>query len=174
MGRQAGAGRLDGTLQRGPDLPYAFLAECALPCGGCRAHGPHSWLALSGGTVGVAADRGSSGPVPRSGPLETSAGAFMITTREDLIQALGTAAELEHSVCCMYLFAAFTLKRTPEEGVSWEQAESGRSWMATLLGVAREEMGHLGTVLNLLAAVGGAPHLWHPSFPSAGPFASPD
>ena len=33
------------------------------------------------------------------------------------------------------------------------------------MSVAREEMAHLGTVCNLLSAVGGAPHFERPNFP---------
>ena len=78
-----------------------------------------------------------------------------IDTREELINALTEAAELEHGLLCQYLFAAFSMKKHPTEGATWPQLELVRSWEAHILRVAREEMAHLGTVTNLLTAIGG-------------------
>jgi Ferritin-like len=90
-----------------------------------------------------------------------------IKTREDLIDALYEAAELEHSLCCLYLFAAFSFKRHPDEGnVTWAQIEKMREWEMNIFRVARQEMEHLGYVCNLLTAIGGAPHLRRPNFPT--------
>ena len=89
-----------------------------------------------------------------------------MTRRESLIAALSRAAEVEHSITCLYLFAAFSLKTHPEEGgVDWPQLERMRHWKAELLGVAREEMCHHGLVLNLLIAFGGAPRFSRHPFP---------
>ena len=41
---------------------------------------------------------------------------LVIEGREELLYLLGEAAELEHSVCCSYLYAAFTSRPTPEKG----------------------------------------------------------
>jgi hypothetical protein len=89
----------------------------------------------------------------------------MFDTREELVNALTEAAELEHGLLCQYLFAAVSLKRHPDEGPSWEQLELVRGWEAVILAVARQEMAHLGTVANLLTAIGGVPHFGRPSFP---------
>jgi hypothetical protein len=90
-----------------------------------------------------------------------------IKIREDLIDALYEAAELEHSLCCLYLFAAFSLKRHPDEGnVTWAQIEKMREWEISIFRIARQEMEHLGYVCNLLTAIGGAPHLRRPNFPT--------
>ena len=43
-----------------------------------------------------------------------------IRTREDLIDALGRAAELEHAIMCQYLYAAFSLK-TAADGLTPDQ-----------------------------------------------------
>jgi len=88
-----------------------------------------------------------------------------IENRGTLLNALVDASELEHGLLCQYLFAAFSVKETAAEGISWEQAETLRRWKRTLLEIAREEMAHLGTVCNLLTAVGGAPHFRRPNFP---------
>ena len=39
----------------------------------------------------------------------------LIKTTEDLAAALRIAAELEHGLCCQYLFAGFTLRRTLDD-----------------------------------------------------------
>jgi hypothetical protein len=77
--------------------------------------------------------------------------------RSLLADLLTEAAELEHTVMAMYLFAAFGLKVSPGEGVSYRQLELIRGWKGTLLEVARQEMEHLGIVSNLLTAIGEAP-----------------
>lgn len=78
-----------------------------------------------------------------------------ITNRQGLIDGLRKAATLEHQVICRYLYAAFSLKsRCEEGGVSRLQLETVREWRASLFRVAREEMGHLGLVCNLLTSVG--------------------
>lgn len=88
-----------------------------------------------------------------------------IDTREELIIALTEAAELEHGLLVQYLFAAFSMKRFPDEGVTWPQLERMRAWERAILRVAREEMAHLATVNNLLLVFGGAPHFNRPNLP---------
>jgi hypothetical protein len=88
-----------------------------------------------------------------------------ITSREELLNALVDASELEHSLACQYVFAALSLKQSIAESITWEQTEQVRNWKGVLLAIAREEMAHLGTVCNLLTAIGGSPHFRLPSFP---------
>jgi hypothetical protein len=88
-----------------------------------------------------------------------------ITTREELIFALSWAAELEHGLTCIYLFAAFTMKRFPEEGIDEVQQDQIRNWQGTILAVAMQEMEHLGYVCNMLNAIGGAQHFNRPNLP---------
>ena len=88
-----------------------------------------------------------------------------ITTREELIFALSWAAELEHGLTCIYLFAAFTMKRFPEEGINEVQQDQIRNWQGTILAVAMQEMEHLGYVCNMLNAIGGAQHFDRPNLP---------
>lgn len=89
----------------------------------------------------------------------------MIDTRQELIGALHEAAEIEHGLMIQYLFPALSLKKRLDEDITAPQLAMVRSWEATILGVAVEEMGHLGTVCNLLAAIGEGPHLGRPNFP---------
>jgi len=97
-----------------------------------------------------------------------------VTTREELIYLVLRAAELEHGLACIYLFAAYSLKNDVSEGgMTGEQATMVRGWRRFLSSVAIEEMGHLAQVSNLLTAIGGAPHFKRTNFPlppSAYPF----
>jgi hypothetical protein len=43
---------------------------------------------------------------------------IQVNTRDELIYLLTEAAELEHSLCCQYLFAALSLKRDVSEGLT--------------------------------------------------------
>lgn len=87
--------------------------------------------------------------------------------REQLLTYLTVGAELEHALCCQYLFSAFSLKKTIHEGLSWAELEAVREWATALLLVARQEMEHLGYVCNLMTALGGTPCLERASFPYA-------
>ena len=89
-----------------------------------------------------------------------------ITTREELINALVAAAELEHGLMVQYLYATMTLKGQ-NDGLTPEQLTKVQRWSARIRGVERQEMGHLATVLNLLEAVGGGSHLNRMRLPSA-------
>jgi len=88
-----------------------------------------------------------------------------LTTREQLIDALHLAAELEHNLMCQYLFAAYSMKKSTSEGLDEVQLERARGWEAQVTLVARQEMEHLGLVLSMLAAIGGTPTLTRPNFP---------
>jgi ferritin-like protein len=88
-----------------------------------------------------------------------------VTHRRRLVALLTEAAELEHALMCQYLYAALSMKRHVEEGVSWQQLELMRRWEASIMLIARQEMEHLGLVCNLLTAIGEAPWLTRPNFP---------
>lgn len=88
-----------------------------------------------------------------------------IDTREELIDALIQASELEHGILLQYLFAAYSLKKRADEGLGPRQQEAVRRWEAALTAVARQEMAHLGCVCNLMSAIGGAPRMGRPNFP---------
>jgi hypothetical protein len=97
-----------------------------------------------------------------------------VNTREELIYLLSRASELEHGLACVYLFAAYSLKRDASEGdLTDDQAAMVRGWKRHLAHVAIEEMLHLAQVSNMLTAIGGAPHFTRTNFPlppSAYPF----
>jgi hypothetical protein len=101
-------------------------------------------------------------------------GGSPIKTPKDLAAALRIAAELEHGLCCQYLFAGFTLRRTREDfadlpGLSEEDKlhvmALTQAWAMQIMLVARQEMEHLAIVINLQTALGQPPHLARPDFP---------
>src|SRR5580700_2135443 len=104
----------------------------------------------------VIATRG--GLAPPEAPL-------VIEHREALIYMLCEAAELEHGIMCQYLYAAFSLKQSQDEGLSPEEAEAVQRWRKRIAHVATQEMLHLALVHNLLSAIGAAPHLTRPNLP---------
>lgn len=88
-----------------------------------------------------------------------------IETREHLLSFLAEAAELEHSLMCLYLYAAFSLKRETDEGLSPDELAAVTRWRQAIVDVAVQEMSHLALVSNLTTAVGGTPHFYRPAFP---------
>ena len=92
---------------------------------------------------------------------------IVVEHRDQLIYLLREAAELEHTILCEYLFAAFTMKQRLDEGLTAAQLEAVDRWRTTVLTVAKQEMLHLTLVQNLLTAIGAAPHLSRPNLPTA-------
>ena len=88
-----------------------------------------------------------------------------MAVRDRLVHLLTEAAEIEHNLLCSYLYAAFSLKRGTEDGLSPTESEAVARWRTIVLGVAIEEMAHLALVNNLLVALGGAPHFDRPNLP---------
>jgi len=77
---------------------------------------------------------------------------------------LQSAAEVEHMLMVQYLYAAYSLKSSDEVSEPDQQAALDE-WPLVLLAIAREEMGHLMTVQNLLLALGFAPNFEREDFP---------
>ena len=90
---------------------------------------------------------------------------FVIEHREALIYMLCEAAELEHAIMCQYLFAAFSLKQSTQEGLTAEELAAVDRWRKAVSHIATQEMLHLALVQNVLSAVGAAPHLSRPNLP---------
>lgn len=88
-----------------------------------------------------------------------------IDTREELINALQEAIQIEHGLMIQYLFAALSCKRRVDEGLSETELELVREWERRILRVARDEMAHLATACNLITAIGGSPDFNRPNFP---------
>lgn len=92
---------------------------------------------------------------------------ILVGDREQLSHLLAEAAEIEHTLMCSYLYAAFSLKTRPEDGLSPEELAAVGRWRETIVSVAIDEMAHLLLVANLSIAVGGRPHFTRPNFPIA-------
>jgi len=73
------------------------------------------------------------------------------TWREFAVFLLTTAAEIEHSLMVQYLYAGWSLggPQVPEE-----HHEAVAKWRQIILGIAKEEMGHLATVQNVIRFLG--------------------
>lgn len=100
---------------------------------------------------------------------------LVVTTREELIFLLTEASELEHLLMCEYLFAAFSLKQSVEEGgLTADQLDAVRRWERVVTGVAVQEMLHLAQASNLLTAIGGMPHFRRPNLPQRAKYYPPE
>src|SRR5499427_2645072 len=88
-----------------------------------------------------------------------------VDTREELVYLLGQACEIEHGLMCEYLYAQFSLKRGPDEGLTEAQLARVQAWEAALISVIKQEMLHLALATNILTAIGAAPHFERPNFP---------
>lgn len=90
---------------------------------------------------------------------------LVVEHREHLWSLLIQAAQIEHLIMCQYLYASFSLKTGPDEGLTPEQADAVGRWHKVLSGIAIEEMLHLALVANVSTAIGAAPSLSRPNFP---------
>lgn len=90
-----------------------------------------------------------------------------VTTRTELMDLLSEAAEIEHSLACQYLYAAFSLKQPGDPGIDTpERTDMVTRWFDRIVHtIATQEMLHLALANNMLTAVGGAPYLVRPNFP---------
>ena len=82
--------------------------------------------------------------------------------RDYAVFLLRVAAEIEHGLMVQYLFAAYSLggPNVPEG-----RRADVRAWQETILGIAKEEMGHLVTVENLLTALSAPLNFNREEFP---------
>jgi len=98
---------------------------------------------------------------------------IVVENREHLWSLLIEASQLEHLIMCQYLYASFSLKTDPDEGLTAGQAEAVARWRETLAGIAIEEMLHLALVANVMTAIGAAPSLSRPNFPRRSEYLPP-
>jgi hypothetical protein len=75
---------------------------------------------------------------------------------------LNIAAEIEHALMVQYLYAAFSLGGPKVPAERWIEVTG---WREIILGIAKEEMGHLMTVQNVLRCLGGPLNLDREDFP---------
>ena len=115
---------------------------------------PH--LAMARATLRATAPLG----VPRSLPREFS-------WHDYAVYLLHIAAEIEHSLMVQYLYAAYSLGGPC---VPTDKQSEVLAWQDTILGIAKEEMGHLLTVQNVLRLIGGSLNFDREDFPWDIPF----
>jgi len=78
----------------------------------------------------------------------------------EMLRLLREAAEIEHALMVQYLYAAFSIKPAYQTVAGYGDPNAH-----DLLGVAIQEMQHLGAVNRFLAALGAAPQLERQDFP---------
>jgi hypothetical protein len=83
--------------------------------------------------------------------------------RAEAIFLLHAVAEVEHALMVQYLYAAYSLHTASE--VPSSLATVVDDCREVVLGIAREEMGHLLTVQNVLRFLGGAINLERQGYP---------
>jgi hypothetical protein len=71
--------------------------------------------------------------------------------RDHLIMLLTSGAEVEHALMVQYLYAAYSINGDQSDP---ERRALVEGWRSSILSVAREEMGHLLTVQNILVLLG--------------------
>ncbi|MGH9363215.1 MAG: ferritin-like domain-containing protein, partial [Thermoanaerobaculia bacterium] len=90
--------------------------------------------------------------------------------KELLVRCLQEAAELEQQLMIQYLYAAFSMKKRPDETCDDAQYEHVRRWQSTVYMVARQEMEHLALVNGMLAAIGAEPFFDRQNIPLQSPY----
>jgi Ferritin-like len=90
-----------------------------------------------------------------------------MTWKDHLVMLLHTGAEIEHSLMVQYLYAAYSLGG---DKVLAKHRPMVQRWQEEILAVAREEMGHLLTVQNVLTLIGGPINLARVNLPWDIPF----
>lgn len=87
--------------------------------------------------------------------------------RAKALYLLYSAAEIEHALMVQYLYAAFSLggPQVPAENVLLVD-----EWRKSITEIAREEMGHLATVENIIQFIGGALCFDRDDFPNMSPY----
>jgi rubrerythrin len=85
-----------------------------------------------------------------------------LSPHDEAIFFLHIASEVEHALMVQYLYAAFSLggSQVPDD-----KKEMVNEWRKDILGIAREEMGHLITVQNVLHSIGGPLTFQREDFP---------
>ncbi|VWC72733.1 Dichlorochromopyrrolate synthase [Burkholderia lata] len=90
-----------------------------------------------------------------------------LSTRDYVTYLLSIDAEIEHCLMVQYLYAGYSLggPQVPEAF-----RDTVRNWQETILGIAKEEMGHLITVQNVLRLIGSPLHFERDDYPWDTPF----
>ena len=106
-------------------------------------------------------------PIPAQTPIAQLAKPDNQSWRDHLLTLLHIGAELEHCLMVEYLYGAYSLggPQVPEE-----HRHDVNRWRDTILTVAREEMGHLLCIQNLITLLGGQINLSRTDYPWDSPY----
>jgi hypothetical protein len=119
---------------------------------------PAAYSALGMPSARAATPEGATRPLTGNDPVT------IVRDFEDpyleLLRLLNVAAEIEHGLMVQYLYCAFSIKPR-YQGLVGQGAPSKND----IMGIAIQEMQHLGKVNNLLGALGAAPMLAREDFP---------
>lgn len=85
-----------------------------------------------------------------------------LSAHDEAVFLLHTAAEVEHSLMVQYLYAAYSLGG---EQVPADKKVLVNKWKGQIIQIAKEEMGHLASVQNLLHLIGGSLNLEREDLP---------
>jgi len=145
-----------------PDKGRRSFLQAAL------AHGIAAPVALAsfGSAKAMAAQGKPANPESSAAPNASAGNRAGIIIRDfsdpylELLRLLREATEIEHSLMLQYLYCAFSIKPGYQPLIG-----AGAPTATNLLGVAVQEMHHLGAVNRLLVALGSGPHLDRQDFP---------
>ena len=92
------------------------------------------------------------------------------SAEEEAVALLRIAAEVEGALTAQYLFSAGSLLPAVSMTLpGFDHPIQTDDWYDTIRVIAKQEMGHLVTVQNLLLSLGAAPHLDRENFPTSSP-----
>jgi hypothetical protein len=89
-----------------------------------------------------------------------------LAPHDESVFLLHVAAEVEQALMVQYLYAAYSLNTDGD--FPPDRRKQVRAWRSALVGIAREEMGHLVTVQNLLRLIGAPIILDREDYPFRG------
>lgn len=120
------------------------------------------WTSETAASPALRAIATAAGAAPSAATPAMPAHDTPLTGRDEAIFLLHIAAEIEHSLMVQYLYAAYSLDPQP---AAPDLREQTIEWQHGILDIAREEMGHLVTVENLLRLIGGSLNFEREDFP---------
>ncbi len=144
-------------LESIPDKKRRLFLQAAL-AGGVAAP-----VALAGLGSASAQTPAPGAPVKDGAAVKNRAGVIIRDFADpylELLRLLREAAEIEHGLMLQYLYCAFSIKARYQSLIGFGAPES-----TSMLGVAVQEMQHLGAVNRLLVALGSCPHMDRQDFP---------
>jgi hypothetical protein len=118
----------------------------------------------SGLSAEQATARSSGAPKPREPFAEKP---DELTWHDYLLMLLHIGSEIEHGLMVQYLYAAYSLGG---EQVPPEHREKVQRWRDSMVAIAKEEMGHLLSIQNLVCLLGGPISLDREDFPWDSPY----